>query len=64
MDVEMFLEGHAGWEVDNPLVPIILHKMFQHATEQGQKEAECMITGAADIAFQSWTQRQMSPLSN
>ena len=43
MDVEMFLEGQAGWEVDSPHCPVILHKMFQHATEQGQKEAECMI---------------------
>ena len=43
MDVEMFLEGQDGWEVDSPHSPIILHEMFQHATEQGQKEAECMI---------------------
>ena len=43
MDVEMFLEGHAGWEVDSPHHPIILHEVFQHATEQGRKEAECMI---------------------
>ena len=43
MNVEMFLEGHAGWEVDSPHHPIILHEMFQHATEQGQKEAEHMI---------------------
>ena len=42
MDVEMFLEGQAGWEVDNPHCPIILHEMFQHAMEQGHKEAECM----------------------
>ena len=35
MDVEMFLEGHAGWEVDSPHHPIILHEMFQHAIEQG-----------------------------
>ena len=43
MDVEMFLEGQAGWEVDSPHHPIILHEMFQHAAEQRQKEAECMI---------------------
>ena len=43
MDVEMFLEGQAGWEVDSPHQPIILHEMFQHAMEQGQKEAEHMI---------------------
>ena len=43
MDVEMFLEGHARWEVGSPHHPIILHEMFQHAEEQGWKEAECMI---------------------
>ena len=43
MDVEMFLDGLAGWEVDSPHCPIILHEMFQHAMEQEQKEAECMI---------------------
>ena len=43
MDVEMFLEGQAGWEVDSPHHPVILHEMFQHAVEQGQKEVEHMI---------------------
>ena len=43
IDVKMFLEGQAGWEVDSPHHPIILNEMFQHAMEQGQKEAEYMI---------------------
>ena len=43
MDVEMFLEGHAGWEVGSSHHPVILYEMFQHTTEQGWKEAECMI---------------------
>ena len=43
MDVEMFLEGQAGWEVDSPHCSVILHEMFQHAMEQGWKEAEHMI---------------------
>ena len=43
MDVEMILEGHAGWEVDSPHCHIMLHEMFQHAMEKGWKEAECMI---------------------
>ena len=43
MDVEMFLEGQAGWAVDSPHCSVILHEMFQHTAEQGQKEAECMI---------------------
>ena len=52
MDVEMFLEGQAGLEGDSPHSPVILHEMFQHAAEQGQK------------AFWSWTQRQTSLLSS
>ena len=40
MDVELFLEGQARWGADNPHHLIILHEMFQHASEQGQKEAE------------------------
>ena len=43
MDVELFLEGQARWEEDSPHHLIILHEMFQHALEQGQKEAEHMI---------------------
>ena len=43
MDMDMFLDGYAGWEVGSPYCPIILHKMFQYAMEQGQKEAEWMI---------------------
>ena len=43
MDVEMFLEGQARWEVDSPHHPIILHEMFQHAAEHGQKEVVHMI---------------------
>ena len=43
MDVELFLEGQARWEVDSPHCLIILHEMYQHALEQGWKEVECMI---------------------
>ena len=43
MDVHMFLDGYAGWEVGSPHCPIIFHKMFHHTAEQGQKEAEHMI---------------------
>ena len=43
MDVELFLEGQARWEADSPHHLVILHKIFQHALEQGQKEAECMV---------------------
>ena len=65
MDVEGFLEGQARWEADSPHCLIILHEMFQHASEQGQKEAECMIHQGhqhglpkldpkADISTVSW----------
>ena len=43
IEVDMFLDRYAGWEVGNPHCPIILHEMFQYAAEQGWKEAEQMI---------------------
>ena len=43
MDVELFLEGQARWEADSLHHLMMLHKMFQHASEQEQKEAECMV---------------------
>ena len=43
MAVELFLEGQARWGADNPHCLVILHEMFQHASEQGQKEAEHMV---------------------
>ena len=43
MDIELFLKGQSGWEADSPHCLMMLHEMFQHASEQGQKEAECMV---------------------
>ena len=43
MDVELFLEGQARWEVNSPHCLMMLHEMFQHASEKGQKEAEHMV---------------------
>ena len=43
MDVKLFLEGQARWKEDSPHHLILLQEMFQHASEQGQKEEECMI---------------------
>ena len=43
MDIELFLQGQAKWEADNPHHLVILHKMFWHASEQGQKEAEHVV---------------------
>ena len=43
MDVELFLEGQARWEADSPHCLVMLHEMFQHVLEQGQKEAVHMV---------------------
>ena len=43
MDVELFLEGQVRWEADSPHCLMMLHEMLHHASEQGQKEAECMV---------------------
>ena len=43
MDVDMSLDGYAGWEVGSPHPPVILHEMFQYAMEQGWKEVEWMV---------------------
>ena len=51
MDVDMFLDGYAGWEVGSPHHPIMLHKMFQYAMEQGWKEAEWMICWGQGHSF-------------
>ena len=40
MDVELFLEGQAKWEVDSPHSLMMLYQMFHHTADQGQKEAE------------------------
>ena len=43
MDVKLFLEGQAKWEMDSPYHCVMIHEMFQHASEQGPKEAERMV---------------------
>ena len=43
MDVELLLEGQERWEADSPHCLVMLQEMFQHALEQGQKEAEHMV---------------------
>ena len=39
---EMFLDEYPWWELRTSHQTVILHKMFLHAMEQGQKEAEQM----------------------
>ena len=40
MDVKLFLEGQTRWEADSPYHLMMIHEMFQHTTDQGQKEVE------------------------
>ena len=40
MDVELFLEGQTKCEEDSPHRLVMLYKMFRHAADEGQKEAE------------------------
>ena len=42
IESEMFLDEYPQWELGTPHQTVILHEMFLHAAEQGQKEAECM----------------------
>ena len=37
---EMFLDEYPRWELSTPHWTVILHEMFLHAVEQGEKEAE------------------------
>ena len=43
LDAKLFLDKYPRWEIEGPHQSIILHDMFLHATEQGQKEAERFI---------------------
>ena len=40
MDVELFLELQSIWPEDSPHGLVILHEVFRHAANEGQKEAE------------------------
>ena len=43
MDVKLFLEGQTKWEADSPDCLMMFYEMFQHAMDQGLKEAEQMV---------------------
>ena len=43
MDIKLFLEGQTKWEADSPCHLMMLYEMFQHAVDQGQKEAKWMV---------------------
>ena len=40
MDVELFLDLQGNWPEDSPHCLVILYEMFQHAANEGWKEAE------------------------
>ena len=42
-DAKLFLTEYPRWEIGAPHQSVILHEMFLHATEWGQKEAERFI---------------------
>ena len=43
LDTKLFLNEYPRWEIEAPHQSVILHEMFLHAAEQGQKEAERFI---------------------
>ena len=43
IDIKLFLDEYPRWELGTPHQSVILHEMFLHAAEQGQKEAEHMV---------------------
>ena len=43
IDADLFLDEYPRWELGAPHWSIILHEMFLHASEQGQKEAKRLI---------------------
>ena len=43
IDAELFLDEYLRWELGTPHQSVILHEMFLHTAEEGQKEAERLI---------------------
>ena len=43
IDVKLFLNEYPQRELGTPHWSVILHEMFLHAAERGQKEMECMV---------------------
>ena len=43
IDFGLFLDKYPRWELGTPHRAIILHEMFLHAMDRGQKEAEQMV---------------------
>ena len=43
IDTGLFLDEYPRWELGTPHRSVILHEMFLHAADRGQKEAEHMV---------------------
>ena len=43
INVGLFLDKYPQWEIGTPHWSVILHEMFLHGTNRGQKEVECMV---------------------
>ena len=43
VDIGLFLNEYPRWELGTPHWSVVLHEMFLHAAEQGQKEVEHMV---------------------
>ena len=40
IDIGLFLDKYPRWELGTPHRAVILHEMFLHAADRGQKEVE------------------------
>ena len=43
IDIRLLLNEYPMWQLGTPHQSVILHEMFLHTAERGQKEAECMV---------------------
>ena len=43
IDIGLFLNEYPRWELGIPHQSVILHEMFLHTAERGQKEAKHMV---------------------
>ena len=43
IDIRLFLNEYPRWDLGTPHQSVILHEMFLHTAERGQKKAECRV---------------------
>ena len=61
LDAVLFLNEYHRWEIEAPHQSIILHEMFLHATEWGQRRQRGLSDKATGTVYQGLTQRQTYP---